>query len=240
VVRGDNHVELALRGADEERVSGKRALDVDASCPGFRDHRADHVPIFAAEETVLPRVWIHAGDGQPRRRIAETGHLSRGEFNHGHQAVVRERAGDLGKRNVHRRQHDAQRLGPEHHHDIWNAAQFGKQVGVPAPRKARGRKGGFVDGRRDDGRHLPRHRVVRRGHDRRVGRSAGRGIHAPRRKRLERFGRMRPVDHRPAHCDDARIRRRLHGDLGSDAGRVAGGDGDQGQRHDDVNLELRT
>ena len=93
------------------------------------------------------------------------------------QRFSSQRAGHLGERNVHRRQHHAQRVGVEHHHRSGRTGEMGEQVGVALPRESGGRKGLLVDRRGGDRRHPAGARIVHRCHDGLVGGATGVGAH---------------------------------------------------------------
>ena len=70
-------------------------------------------------------------------REAEPRQLARREHDGRLERRPRQRARHIGERNVHGRQHDAQRVGVEHHRDVGRAGQMREQIGVSAPRQAR-------------------------------------------------------------------------------------------------------
>ena len=234
MVERDDGVEFAAGGAHEDRVGRKRARDVDAFRPGGRDGRNDDRFLFGAEQPALAGMRIEARDRQPRRGDAESRQGLCGEPDRAEQPLARERAWDLGQRDVDGREHDAQPVGPEHHRRFRHAAEMRQQIGVAAPGKSRGGEGGLVDRRRDDRLHAASACVLGRANDRVVRRPRRHRAHLPCRKRREFLGQMRSVNHRPAHVHDARMPRRLDGDLGSNPRRVTRGYGNQGQRHQSI------
>jgi hypothetical protein len=72
VIRGHHHIELAAHGADEQRVGGKRSIDVDAGRPRPRDRRPHHVLLFAPHQAVFARVRVQSCHGEARRGESES------------------------------------------------------------------------------------------------------------------------------------------------------------------------
>ena len=87
--------------------------------------------------------------------------------------ALRQRARHVGERDVNGRQHDAQRVGVEHHRDVRRAGQVREQIGVAAPRKPGEPERFLVDRRRRDRVDRAALRVVDRAHDRVVRRRPG-------------------------------------------------------------------
>ena len=137
--------------------------------------------LLAPEQPVLAGVRIQAGDGDARRAHAEPRQLARRQRDRRLERWLRQRARHVGQRDVNRRQHDAQRVGVEHHRDVRRAGQMREQIGVAAPRQAGQPERFLVDRRRRDrvdvaaaARRRPRARSRRtpRGRPRRSARPA--------------------------------------------------------------------
>jgi hypothetical protein len=116
--------------------------------------------------------------------------------------------------------HHAQALRPEHHRGLRHAAQIGQQIRVTAPRQPGRGKRLFVDGRRDDGGDTAGPSIFDGRNDRVVGGAAGPRVDDTGREWLEILVAVRPVQHRLADVDHARIARGLQCNLRPDAGRI--------------------
>ena len=66
VVGGDDEIEFAFRTAQEDRVRRPRSAGVDSLLACRRDGGREALHLLAAEQPVLARVRIDAGDGDPR------------------------------------------------------------------------------------------------------------------------------------------------------------------------------
>ena len=174
--------------------------------------------LLAAQHAVLARVRVEAAHREPRLAEPEPRQLTGRQPDHALDRLAREQARHGGERLVDRGQHDAQRVGVEHHRHRRRAGQVREQLGMAPPRQAREREGLLADRRRRHGVDLAGHRVPDRREDRVVRRAPGfggdpAGLNA---RRVDPA-----VEHRRAHLGHARAGRGLGGDLGSDAGRVA-------------------
>ena len=227
MVAGDHRVELAGGGAAEHRVGRNRPADVDAAGAAACDRRREHLPLLSADQAVLAGVRIQAGQGQPRPRRPEARKLGVRQGDGRLQPAARQQPRHVGQRHVHRRQHHRQPLGVEHHPHLAGPRQLGQQFGVPPPAESGPRPRELADRRRGHGVDAARQRVAGGARDRLVRRPAGgRGDHP----RPEGAGGARFVEHRLADLPHRRIVRHAAGHLRTDAGRIAGGDADAGQR----------
>jgi len=133
VIAGNHGVEFAAHGAAEDRVAGKRAVDLDAARARRLDGRPQDAVLFRAEQPFLAGVRVQAGERDARTRDAEARELARGQVDDVAEQRPGEKPRHLGERDVHRRQDDLQRLRPEHHGDARRAREMRQQVGVPLP-----------------------------------------------------------------------------------------------------------
>ena len=191
-----------------------------------RDRRPEHVLLFVSDEAVLPRVRVEPGEGEPRGGDAEARQLARGQHDRALERLAGQRPGHFRERDVHGREHDAQRVGVEHHGDARRSREVGEQIRVPAPRQPGRGEGFLVDRRGGDGVDHVRLRVGDRAGDGVVGGTAGLRRHAPARERVERRAGRRAVEHDVADRPGRRVRGRLVGDFRPDARGVPDGHAD--------------
>ena len=126
----------------------------------------------------------------------------------------------FGQRDVHGRQHDAQRVASRTSSRRRRAGQVREQIGMAAPWKPGQRERLLVDGRRRDRIDRAARRVVDRAHDGSYAARPASALSAPGGERLA-DGRRR-VDERLADVEHARIGRRAVGrDLRPDTRGVA-------------------
>ena len=134
-------------------------------------------------------------------------------------------AGTSASGDVHGRQHDAQRVGVEHHRDVRRAGQVRQQIGVAVPRQPGQPERLLVDRRGRDRVDVAALRVRRpRARWRRTPR--GRRRRRARRARTSRVRRRRRTATGSHTREHARSRPRPARDLRPDAGGIAGGDRD--------------
>jgi len=133
VIAGNHGVEFAAHGAAEDRVAGKRAVDLDASRTRCLHRWPQDVVLFRAEQPFLARVGVQAGERDARTRDSEARELARGQVDGVAEQRLGEQPRHLRERDVHRRQDDLQRIGPEHHGDARRAREMRQQVRVPLP-----------------------------------------------------------------------------------------------------------
>ena len=151
MIAGDDDVELAARGAQEDGVGGKRSGHVDAARAARRDGRRDHAVVFVPEQPVLAGVRIEPGHGDARAAPTKRGSSRAVSSIVPSSDSPGQRPRHLAERDVHRRQHDAQRVGVEHHRHVLRAGQVREQIGVAGPRQAGEPERLLVDRRGGDG-----------------------------------------------------------------------------------------
>ena len=128
---------------------------------------------------------------------------------------------------MNRREHDAQRLGVEHHRDARRAGQVREQLRVPAPRQPGGANASLLIGAVAIASMRPACASRRRRDDGVVGRAARSADTRPRSNARDVVVGRRSVEDRLAQLDATRgIGRRLARDLRPDAGGIADGDAD--------------
>jgi len=218
VVAGNHGVELAARGASEDRVAGKRAVDFHASRARLVHRGPQHAGLLGPEQPLLAGVRIQSRERDARARDAEARQLARGQVDDFGKERRREQPGHIRERDVHRREDDLQRVGPEHHGDAGRVREVRQQVRVPLPLEPRTREPQLVDRCRGDRGDAAGHRVADGRADRLVRREARvGGQHA----RLEPGAVRRAVDHGLTGVADARMIGRLLRDLRTDARGIA-------------------
>ena len=111
---------------------------------------------------------VQAGDGDARRGNAEARQLARRQRDRLLERLARQHARNIGERHVHRREHDAKRVGVEHHRDVPHAGEVCKQIGVAGPGQTGQAKRFLVHRRGRDCVDLALFRVADRAHDRLV------------------------------------------------------------------------
>src|SRR5919199_1828322 len=111
------------------RVVFGRGLDPLLS--GLLDRRRYAFEILAAEEAVLPRVGVQAGDGHSRALDAELAQGVVGEQDHGQLALGPDPLYRLSQGDVGAHVYDLQLVGNEHHRVVLRTGELGEDLGVP-------------------------------------------------------------------------------------------------------------
>ena len=144
MIAGDDDVDLAAAGADEDGVGRKRPRDVNPSpaCGGNR--RRNRRCLLTAEQPVLASMRVQTGDRDARCRDAEARQLARRQRDRRLERFPGNGARHVGQRDVHRGEHDTQRLRVEHHRDVGGTGQMREEIRVAVPRQAGQAKRLFV------------------------------------------------------------------------------------------------
>ncbi len=170
VIHRHHGVELAVAGADHQRVGGQWAGGSDAGGAGHADGRRDDQVLLVAEEFFFAGVGVRAqtpilGSARPkpsRIRMFARRHLA--AISPGWSCPGTERM-----RAVEGRVDDAEaRAGVggvrlrqiEHHREVVDAAELGQELGMAGVVVARGVEGGLAEGRRHQAGELPGDRAA--------------------------------------------------------------------------------